>query len=213
MAESRELELSAAQRGMVLGHLLDASGHAYNLGQYEAIEGPLDVERFIEAARYVVAHTEALRTRIVLTEEGYVQQIEPNDSYRLPVIDLSGSVDPEAEAQALQQRLVSTPFDLSVGPLCRWALVKLAKDRWQDVIIAHHAVIDGLSGLLWVQRTAQVYTALSTDEPLPVYEAGEVAVLVRQETAYRASSQQERDRQYWLQRLAGCEPSPAWSGR
>ncbi|MCX7055699.1 MAG: AMP-binding protein, partial [Proteobacteria bacterium] len=213
MAESRELELSAAQRGMVLGHLLDASGYAYNVGQYEAIEGPLDVELFVEAARYVVAHTQAFRTRIVLTEEGYVQQIEPDDSYCLPVIDLSGSVDPEGDAQALLQRLVSTPFDLSVVPLCRWALVKLAKDRWHYVGIFHHAVIDGLSGLLWVQRTAQVYTALSTGEPLPVYEAGEVATLVGQETAYRASSQQERDRQYWLQRLAGCEPSPAWSGR
>ena len=182
MAELRELELSAAQRGMVLGHLLDASGYAYNIGQYEAIEGPLDVDRFIEAARYVVAHTEALRTRIVLTEKGYVQQIEPNDSYRLPVIDLSGSADPEAEAQALQQ-LVSAPFDLSGGPLCRWALVKLGHDRWHYVGIAHHAVTDGLSGLLWVQRTAQVYTALTLGEPLPVYAVGEVAILVGQEAA------------------------------
>ena len=213
MAELRELELSAAQRGMVLGHLLDASGYAYNIGQYEAIEGPLDVDRFIEAARYVVAHTEALRTRIVLTEKGYVQQIEPNDSYRLPVIDLSGSADPEAEAQALQQQLVSAPFDLSGGPLVRWALVKLGHDRWQDVIIAHHAVFDGLSGLLWVQRTAQVYTALTLGEPLPVYAVGEVATLLAQETAYRASSYQERGGQYWQQLLAGCEPSPAWSGR
>ena len=213
MAESRELELSAAQRGMVLGHLLDASGHAYNIGQYQAIEGPLDVDRFVEAARYVVAHTEAVRTRIVVTESGYTQRIEANESYRLPVIDLSGSVDPEAEAQTLQRRLVSTPFDLSVGPLFRGALVRVAEERWQNVCIVHHAVFDGLSGLLWPQRMAHVYTALSTGEPLPVYAAGEVVRLLAQESAYRASSQQERDRQYWLQRLDGCEPSPAWSGR
>ena len=213
MAESRELELSAAQRGMVLGHLLDASGYAYNIGQYQAIEGPLDVDRFVEAARYVVAHTEAWRTRIVLTESGYAQRIEVNENYRLPVIDLRGSVDPEVEAQALLQQLVRTPVDLLAGPLFRWALVRVAEERWHAVAVSQHVLIDGLSGLLWARRMAQVYTALTQGERLPIYEGGEIARLLEQEGAYRASSQQERDRQYWLQRLPGCEPSPAWSGR
>ena len=64
------IALSRAQLGVYFEHLRDETGRAFNIGQVTRIEGPLDIDRFRQAARSVIASTAALNMSIRQDEHG-----------------------------------------------------------------------------------------------------------------------------------------------
>jgi len=216
-AMSAFLPLTPGQLGVFFDHLVEPSGHAYNIGRFLEMDGALDVDAFRKAVALTVQCTTALRIRIVVDSDMPRQCIRNrNDSALslLPaVVDVGSAPDAEAAAHRRMQKSLTTPFDLAEEPLFRNTLFRCADDRWLWCMVTHHVAIDGWSGHLYTRRVAAFYSALAAGAPLPELDDDEAyRNWIGKECVYDGSRRQARDRAYWVELLAGRDAAPNWKG-
>jgi amino acid adenylation domain-containing protein len=200
--------LLAAQSGIWYAQAIEPLATIYSLSDRVDIQGPVDPDVMRAAHDQIVAESEALRLRFAQTDDGPVQFLDPAAAPPMRYLDLSSAPDPEAAAEAAMRADLETPVDPLTDPLHTTILAKLAADRFALYRRAHHLVLDGWSHGLLLGRLAAIYTTLAEgraweEEPLPPFR-----LLLDGERAYRQSKRMDRDRRYWLDRLAGCgEPA------
>ncbi|MCL7491262.1 amino acid adenylation domain-containing protein [Streptomyces sp. MCA2] len=85
--------------------------------------------------------------------------------FRLPFRNLSAHGE-DRVAEELRA-LAAEPFDLGTGPLVRLLLLQRSPQEWVLGIAAHHAVLDGWSMGLLLQRLGDAYRDGGTVEPRP----------------------------------------------
>ncbi|WP_326799894.1 amino acid adenylation domain-containing protein [Streptomyces sp. NBC_01808] len=176
---------------------------ALRLGEYLAIDGPVDPDLFEAALRQVVGEADALRVRLVPGAEGPVQVLECEPPWKLAFVDLSGAPDPEAAGRAWADADVARPMDLAAGPLFSFALLKLGPDRFWWYHTYHHAAVDAFGYALVARRVAEVYTALVQGRDAGPSPFGPLAALVQADREYQDSADRAADRAYWKRQLAG----------
>ncbi|HKV09856.1 MAG TPA: amino acid adenylation domain-containing protein, partial [Thermoanaerobaculia bacterium] len=199
------LPLSFAQERLWFLDRLTPGSPAYNLPLALRVRGGLDLTALARAVAAVVERHEALRTTFVGLEGRPAQRIAPAEGWSLPVRDLSGAPDPEAEARRLAQAEAVRPFDLARGPLLRTGLLRLGPGEHVLLLTVHHIVAD-LWGLgILVREMATFYAAGTTGRPaglpeLPVQYA-DFAVWQR---GWLQGEVLERQLAFWRERLAGA---------
>ena len=194
--------LSPTQAGMLFHARLSPAGDAYFNQWSCTLQGPLDVDVFVEAWRRVVARHAALRTSFVWT-----QQVEPQQRVHRAVV-LPWRIDdwtPQTPAQQDAQWAVDAaddrlhPFDLTQAPLMRATLVRMAADRWRFRLSQHHLLLDGWSAAIVLDDVWTCYAALrlhrtpALPDP-PSYRAA---------LAHVAAQDREAAETYWRQALEG----------
>jgi amino acid adenylation domain-containing protein len=179
---------------------------AYNVPTLVAVECTLDDELLRRAFEAVVERHQILRTSIRLIDGVPVQETQPLRPFQLQVTDLRSSSPPERERQAQQllAALARRPFDLSSEILLRAALVHMAPDEDQLLIVFHHVGSDHASSALLFAELDSIYTALANGEradppALPVQYA-DFAQWQRE----RLASEQDELIEYWTDKLAGA---------
>ncbi len=130
------------------------------------LEGRLDVEALRESLATVVQRHAVLRTVFHETDAGTVQVVDPSLVAALEQHDLSTLPEHErANAfDALQQRELTTPFDLAGGPLVRARLVRLGADEHELLVSVHHIACDGWSLGIFVREIGAAYAAIVNGE-------------------------------------------------
>ncbi|WP_369799988.1 condensation domain-containing protein, partial [Modestobacter sp. Leaf380] len=102
----------------------------------------LDVGALQRAVEAVVARHETLRSRFVPVDGEPVAVVGAAGPVPLRRVDLSGLAEPRRSAEV--SRVVGEagrrPFDLAVGPLTRWSLVRVSAVEHVLVVSAHHIV-------------------------------------------------------------------------
>uniref|UniRef100_UPI00210E8C6A non-ribosomal peptide synthetase n=1 Tax=Streptomyces sp. ODS05-4 TaxID=2944939 RepID=UPI00210E8C6A len=208
----RRLPLTGAQTGVWYGQRLAPDSPVYNVGQYVAIDGPLDADLFEAALRRTVDEAEALTVRFAEDEAGEVWQTAAGAPYAgevLRVLDHRAEADPEAAALAWMRADMDRPSDPAAEPLFAFALHRVGERRTLWYQRVHHIALDAYGFSLLSRRTAEVYTALARGEEPAASPFGPLAAVVEEERAYAASERCAEDRAYWLQRLADRpEPEP-----
>ncbi|MDQ3983507.1 MAG: amino acid adenylation domain-containing protein [Actinomycetota bacterium] len=124
--------------------------------------GPLDLAALTAAVNEVVRRHETLRTRFDIRDGALMQLIAPSLEIDVPVVDLS-HLDrraAEAEARRLAEGLDDEPVDLSVAPLVRFRLLRVAPDDHVLVVAIHHIVSDGWSIGILLREIGAIYSAL-----------------------------------------------------
>ncbi|MEU7202334.1 amino acid adenylation domain-containing protein [Streptomyces sp. NPDC045470] len=209
------LPLTAAQTGLWYAQALDPASPAQNTAEYLEIHGPVDPALFSDALHRVVAEADALRVRIVETAEGPRQLPLSTVPAPLPLhlADLRAEADPDGAARAWMRADLAEPFDLAAGPLFAHALFRVGDTRWLWYQRVHHVVMDGFGYSLLARRTAEVYTALATGEPVGLDPFGRLTDLVDDDAAYRASDAYEADRQHWNEAFADRPEAVNLAGR
>ncbi|MFD4562479.1 amino acid adenylation domain-containing protein, partial [Streptomyces sp. NPDC058469] len=163
------LPLSFAQQRLWFLDQLDPGATGYVLPSPLPWSGDLDVAILGAALSAVVARHEVLRTRLVPDAHGVPHQvIDPPAPFPLPVVDVSGAVDPVATAQNLMTADASTPFDLTDGPLVRATLIRLASDEHVLALTMHHIVTDEWSERIFQRELSALYEAFRAGEPDPL---------------------------------------------
>lgn len=206
-------ELTAGQLGIWYLQQFAPENPVYNVAEYLEIRGPLDAPRFVEAMRRAVGESDTFLTRIRLVAgepRQYLDHaVEPNAGF----LDLTGETDPAVVADRLMRADQAQPPDLGGGQLGNFLLIKLTEDRFYWYQRAHHIVADGYAGGRVAARTAEIYAALGTGDP--VGDAHDsVTVLLDADRDYRASDEFADDRAYWRDVLADLPtPAGAESGR
>jgi len=181
-------------------------GSAYSVPLALRLRGTLDAGRLGRAFGSIVARQEALRT--VFTErDGEPAQhiLAPQESWPLPVVDLSDFAEAETLATRLAERIAEEealrPFDLATGPLLRTLVLRLGATDHVLLLNMHHIVSDGWSLGVLLSELAAFYGGAPEGLPeLPVQYA-DFAVWQKD---WLRGQELERQMAYWRQQLAGA---------
>jgi amino acid adenylation domain-containing protein len=193
---------SAGQRGILTHIAMHPQVHpAYNEPLVLEWRGALDADRLELVLGVLMQRHESLRAALAPDGEHWI--IAPCGLLGLERIDLSAFDNGLATAKAQEwlSSAAQAPFDLRSAPLIRASLVTIAADRHWLVLIAHHAIIDGVSYGVLFDELMGLYQALggggafAPPRPLALAEANA-----------RQSRPRPADQRYWLERLATPVP-------
>lgn len=199
-----QLPLSAAQTSVWIAQQLNPSDRSLNIAGYGVIDGPINSARFSAALRTVLSEVDALRARFALTGEGLRQIITDFPDWSLTELDFSGEDDPMAAAERWMRADAAAEFDLTTGPLFRWALIRLEPQRYLWYQAMHHVIVDGFGLSLITSRVADVYTDLVAGVPVREQPPISLPQVIDEYTRYAGGPDFTADREFWLARL----PSP-----
>ncbi|HEX3126552.1 MAG TPA: amino acid adenylation domain-containing protein, partial [Thermoanaerobaculia bacterium] len=158
-ADGGPAPLSFGQERLWFLDRLEPGSAAYNIPGVVRLAGRLDVSALAAALGGVVRRHEALRTVFSHGPGGLVQEIVPEPSTPLPVVDLRAlpAERRSAEARRLGVEQGSRPFDLARGPLLRTLLLRLDDAEHVFALTLHHIVADGWSVGVLVRELAALY--------------------------------------------------------
>ncbi|MHC8327941.1 non-ribosomal peptide synthetase [Pseudomonas sp. LB1P83] len=207
-AEDRQA-LSYAQQRMWFLWQLDPQSGAYNLPGAVRLTGRLNLSALEQAFASLVARHETLRTLFQRQADDTLLQVPASAPLVVDHVDFSalpGSEREVAVAHAAEQQSV-LPFDLSVGPLLRVTLLKLADEEHVLLLTLHHIVSDGWSMNVLIDEFIRCYDA---------FEAGtqpQLAALPIQYSDYALwqrrwleAGEQARQLAYWQAQLGDEHP-------
>jgi aspartate racemase len=196
------------ERVWVLAHL-EPDARAYQFQATLTFDGTLDAAALERSLRVLVQRHEGFRTTFPAVDSRPVQRVHADAPCALPLLDLSGLPEEQAEAglRAAIDDELARPFDIEQLPLVRWSLVRLRPDKHVLTHVEHHLVHDGWSFYVFLDELATLYRAYATGgdaelPPIPL-SFGEVAARQRAAEAHDAFAGQL---EFWRARLAGAPP-------
>ncbi|WP_436770817.1 amino acid adenylation domain-containing protein [Yinghuangia sp. YIM S09857] len=202
------LPLTAAQRGVLTGHLIAPAPGAYNIAEHVRIDGELRTDVFESALRRAVGEADALNMRIVDGPSGPGQIPGAAAPWTPHFLDLRAAADPEAAARAWMADDVAAAVDpFGAEPLFAHAVLRTGTDAHLWYHRVHHVLLDGFGAAMVMRRVAAVYTALAAGaEPEPS-RFGRLTAVLDEEAAYLRSSRRRESRAFWTAHLAGRPPA------
>lgn len=136
------------------------NGGVFNVPQSYLLKGKVRLDILEEALNALVEKHESLRT--VFNTIDYIpsQIIKPYERFRLGMINLEeyeGDVRKQ-KIQEVNNEIARRPFDLTVGPLWRFYVLKLSEEEVVLTLSLHHIICDGWSFGVIMNEIAQFYT-------------------------------------------------------
>lgn len=177
----------------------------YSIPHIFRLSGPLEVEAFEGSLTEIIRRHEILRSTFHARDGEPFQRIEPAGPVALPVTDLAAlPVEARlAEARRLAAEEAGRPFDLSRGPVCRAALVRLAATEHWLLLNVHHLVFDAWSEEILQRELAAIYRAQCEGKP---HELPDLAVQYGDFAAWQCGHSHQESIEphlaYWKQRLS-----------
>ena len=172
LPRGRPLPLSFAQQRLWFIDQLEPGNPLYNICAMYRLWGRLNVEALHKTINEIVRRHESLRTTFHAEDGHPVQVVAPHLELPLP-ITYRTDVAPESRESAIRQfahEQAVQSFDLAIGPLLRFTLLKLGDEEHVLVVILHHIVGDGWSGSILASEMAALYDAFSQNRPSPLPE-------------------------------------------
>ncbi|WP_043750508.1 non-ribosomal peptide synthetase [Imhoffiella purpurea] len=196
--------LSDTQEQLWAMHRIGMSPVAYNLC-YGFRAGPgLDLDRLERAFQSVMESYDILRTRILEIDSVPCQRVDRNLEFRIERRVLADASDVETLAESLLIEERERPFDLSQPPLLRLVAAAAASGAETILVVTfHHAVCDGESLDIFVQRLGDAY---ATDGPTPAPRLQYRDVVAWQAERLRSETAQGLD-DYWRRVLSRAPES------
>lgn len=143
-AAGETVPLSFAQERLWFMDQLEPGGVAYVIPGALRLEGDLDEVALERSLVEIVRRHESLRT-VFRAESGRPLGRVMESAPQLERIDLSAVADGWSAALRLAREEVLRPFDLSRGPLARFALLRLGAQDHVLLLSLHHIATDGWS--------------------------------------------------------------------
>jgi amino acid adenylation domain-containing protein/non-ribosomal peptide synthase protein (TIGR01720 family) len=126
---------------------LDPSRNDYNIVFDQTISGNLDIDRLKKALNHLVKDHLLLNSHLVADNEGELYWQENNSVNDLQLFDRGQN----------QKAFIEEPFDLENGSLYRFGLFELGENKYDVIMVLHHAVIDGNSVLEFIDLVSRYY--------------------------------------------------------
>ncbi len=139
--------LSFAQQRLWFLDRLTPDNPFYNIPASWIIRGKLDVGTLRRSLNALQRRQHSLRTRFLRQGEQPIQVVDPARGLDLAQVDLRGLPEPaiQGEADRLARLQARRPFDLTISPLLRTTLLRLADERALLLATFHHIIADGWS--------------------------------------------------------------------
>ncbi|QDF36235.1 non-ribosomal peptide synthetase [Bradyrhizobium symbiodeficiens] len=195
---SELLPLTQGQLGIWLAQALDRSDPAFNIGECIELCHAVDENAFERAVRSTVQEADALSVRVIETDAGPRQYAGSNDDWIMHHLDFRKEADAHAAAEAWMRADMARPFELSKGPLFRFALLRIEADHYFWYAVNHHIANDGAGWALVVRRVFELYNGFVSGRELLSNKVGPFNDLLEAELIYQGSALRARDHDYWL---------------
>ena len=180
MTGVRVLPLTDGQRQLWFeSQMGDEAALAYLESSSAHLAGTLDEAALLRAIQALVDRHDTLR--MTFGRDGDVQRIHPRMKVEVARADFRGAAprDRDARVEAWLRETVRRPFDLSDGPLVRFALAALERDEHLLVIHLPPRRLDGWSsGVVWADL-GELYDAFREGRPPALAPRPDHAALVR----------------------------------
>ncbi|MFD2169274.1 non-ribosomal peptide synthetase [Tumebacillus lipolyticus] len=201
--------LSYAQQRMWFLDKFVPDRAAYNISGAVRMKGRLERQALVDSLRTIARRHETLQTSFREVDGELMQVIDPAVEQEVPLIDLSGllAAEREAEVQRLAQEVSRQPFELHTAPLLRTILLKLAEEEHVLLLTMHHIISDGWSMGVLMQELGLLYAGQLKGEPdrlpeLPI----QYADYADWQKEYLDSGVLDEQLLYWKQKLQGPLP-------
>ena len=206
-AHAKRLPASALQKGVWVAAALAGPNAMYNLAHAVHIEGPLDTKALQRALQAIVDRHPGLRTSFQAQDGIPYQLLHPEAPLPLRLVDLSQPPQSSTLRTALEA-MAREPFDLTLAPLLRAALFRLADTEHVLLLTVHHLVFDGWSQTVLARELQALYRDFAAGRPasLPAPPAG-YPDFATWEDRWLDSPEAQAHLDYWRARLAGFQPS------
>ncbi|WP_280399516.1 AMP-binding protein [Nocardia carnea] len=188
--------LTAAQRGIADALHLWPQRRGFALAEYLTVRGPVDPHLWAAAVRCMITDTEAQRIRLVHTDSGPRQVIDPADRVPVTVVDLAAEPAPEDAARARMEADLRQPCDPYAGVTTAHLVLITGPGILLWYHRAHHVALDGYGFAQCARRVAEHYRALRGGPPVPPPDRGLVEVIA-EDLAYTESARCAADGAYW----------------
>jgi len=204
-----DLPLSFAQQRLWFIDQLSPGNVSNNIPGGIQLTGALNIEALERSLSEIIRRHESLRTRLVDRHGTAIQVIDRPGRWVLPEEDLSDLSEMEVEEEIRQRATADAdrPFNLSLGPLLRFKLLRLRPDEHVLLITIHHIISDGWSLGVFRQELAALYEAFCEGRPSPLTELpiqyGDYAVWQRTQLQ---GEELERLVGYWERQLKDASP-------
>lgn len=194
--------LSLGQQRLWLLQELHPGNPFYHYTELYRLDGPLEVEIFLQAFDQLCQRHQILRTTFPATEEQPHQVIQAKPNHEVRIQNASDRTPSEVEELVYAE--ARRPFDLVNGPLTRLLLLRLGAEEYLLVLSMHHIITDKWSMRILRTEWAHYYQSLITQKeqslaPLRI-QYGDYAAW------QRTQSIDEQHLAYWQQQLAGEIP-------
>ncbi len=201
--------LSLAQREVWFEHILYPSSAVHTVAAQSTIVGPLDVELFERAIRYVCERHQALRlTPVVTTDFGEPLQIEAELPPRLLRLhDVRSANEPRESAEELSKALGRRAIPLDGGVTFRFDLIRFGEESHIWVMTYHHFNMDAWSNGILMRDVSAAYSALAAGKPLEAEAAPNYLEAVYRDREFVNSERYSRNAEYWNS-LHSSPPDP-----
>jgi 3-oxoacyl-(acyl-carrier-protein) synthase/acyl carrier protein len=180
-------KLSSAQKRLYFLYELDKTSFAYNMPQFIKLEGRPDKLKLDRVFNLLLDRHEILRTYFEVVDGEPVQKIADRIDLNIEYLH-SGN----GKTAALINEF-SRPFDLSVPPLMRAAIVEISPDEHILMTDMHHIITDGISQTVLVND----FMALYGDTALPA-----LSLQYKDYSEWQQGQEQKREigrqRQFWM---------------
>ncbi len=154
--------LSSAQRRLWYLHQMHPESHAYNVPDLLALRGDLEVECLKQSISSVIEQHESLRTVFQVIDGEPVQLVLDQRDVHLAQFDLSESAsDGKYSVLAIVDDQLKNVFDLGIGPLLSFALIRERADRHILISVFHHIIVDGWSIEIFHRDLSRRYNQLT----------------------------------------------------
>jgi len=179
---------------------------AYNESVSLRMKGRLDRSALERALGRVLERHEALRA--TFTADGSTLCIAAQASVAFASEDLSNLPDAALQDRILAARrqAVTTPFDLTRGPLLRAELLRLEAELHELVVTAHHIVCDGWSTGVVLPELGALYSEEATGRAAALPEPAKFSDYVLSQRERAGTAEAAEDDAYWLEQYAGEVP-------
>lgn len=195
-------EMPPMQGGMLFHTLLAPNSGTYFEQCWCLLEGPLDVAAFQAAWQSVIDRHDILRSECHWVDlDRPVQVIYDRVAPEWHVADWQ-RLDAATQQADFTQWLAQDRqrgFQLDKAPLQRFALIRIAPNRYRFVWSFHHLLMDGWCGPVLVREMLQVYAGVVLPPAPPPY---------RRYVDWRAGQDDNAAKTYWTTALAGSSPTP-----
>ncbi len=188
------------QREVIASAMMSAEANtAFNEAVSLTIEGALEPAAIESALRGIVERHDALR--MTFTRSGEELCVTDENRFSLEIVDIGGG---EADAgeprlRELWTELVSTPMDLTHGPLFRAIFVRRGPERAELILLAHHVICDGWSFSVLLEELS----SMLAEPPRALEPAVSFADFAERQAAEAASN---ADIDFWLDRFQQLPP-------
>ncbi|MFF1838041.1 condensation domain-containing protein [Streptomyces sp. NPDC058231] len=200
--------VSPAQKRLWTLDRLHPGSPVYVVPLIYRVDGDLNVPVLERSLSEVVRRHNVLRTVFRVRSRAPRQVVLPPEPVRIPVVDVAGHLDPQAEAERLAVAEARRPFDLNAHPMIRPLLVRLAPDRHQLFLTLHHIACDGWSLHILESELSTCYRSwLAGKEPELPPMAEQYTDFTEWQAARLESPTLHRASEYWRKRLADAPAS------